>query len=81
MNDEVAIVHENLLDIAALHEGVFVDQNGFGQEVPVYLVNAVLVGQGDDQLILEIVTVDCKSGEAEVAVPASDCNSLGLENV
>lgn len=81
LDDQVAVVHEDLLDIAVLHQRVFVDEDRLGQHVPVYLVDTVFVGHSDDELILVVVTVNCELGESEVPVPAGDLYSLRLQDI
>jgi hypothetical protein len=70
-----------LLDSAVLHEGVFVDKDRLGHDVPVDFIDAVLVCKRNDYLVLQVITVNSKFNKSKVSISSGDSYSLRLKDV
>ena len=81
LNNQIPVIQEDILDVAVLHEGVFVDKKRLVDISPVDLVDAVFVRQRNDELILQVITEHTKSQKSEVSVSCSNGDSLGLQDV
>ena len=76
LHHEVTVCHHNGAQVAVFKKRVFVDEDWVHHIGPVDLIDRVLIGQGDDQLVLQIIRVHSKLHEPIFVVSGSDQDIL-----
>lgn len=81
LSNNIVIVDEDLSQCGILNEGIFRNESGIVCVVPVDLVYGVAVPYGNQQLVLQIITIDWKPAEIAATIDILDVEDLSSRNV